>query len=158
MAGMISIDSGMAVPGGSGSRRIRRVRVSGCWALGQLVNDVASPELRVALVVSFKEEREVRGIPSGEAIILEVHQNEGLTGCAGSKQVRQALGQEAGLATAAHADHRECLSWNCRQSDFPARKLGDCGNEGIVELLGKGGLNLSFQRGGSYPILSFLKR
>lgn len=113
------------------------------------------PELRVEPVVGFQKEGEIRSVHPGEAIILEVDEDQGFAGCAGGKQVRHALGEEAGLAAAAHANYGQCLARNRRQPDLPARQARDLRNERIVELQAEGVVDFSFHEIAKSRFLSF---
>jgi len=78
----------------------------------------------MALAVAFQQERQIRRIDPGQTVVLEIHQKQGLPWFAARQKTGHALGEETGLAAAAHANHRDRLSGNRRQTNLPAGQLG----------------------------------
>ena len=109
----------------------------------------------MALIVGLQQEREIRHLHAGKAVVFEIDQDEGFPGRPGGEQVRHALEEKAGLATAPHADDRQGLARDGGQADFPAGDGWNRCNQRIVELALEGLPDFSFHRGGYDGYFSF---
>jgi hypothetical protein len=59
---------------------------------------------------------------AGEPLVLQRNEELRLAGAAGGESIGPALGQEGGLPTPAHADHRERLAGDAGQHDVAPRQ------------------------------------
>ena len=97
--------------------------------------------------VFLQQKGQPRNLHPGETVIVKVQIYERFPRVSGPEAIREALPEETGLATAAHTDHRQGLSGDGWQPDFPSRQVRQRCRQRIGQLLLQQDLKLFLHQG-----------
>jgi len=102
------------------------------------------PGFGVQPEIFFEQDVQVPGLHTGEAFVLEAEIEQGVARSASGKAVVQNLPHQAGLARAAHADHRNCLVGQVGNPDIAPRQRRWKSGDGVDDLLADDWPELAF--------------